>query len=103
MLKKICLTVAAGLITVLIPTAAQAATTVDGNTVATTTDSTSILWVEASLTATDGDTVSVEIFSPRNAGPRVLWQRCKFNFTGTGTYRCGIDVASGSLAQRENG
>lgn len=104
MFEKVCLTVAAGVITVLIPIAsAQAATTVDGNTVAVSTDSTDILWVEATLSATDADSFRIEIFSPKGRGPRQLWQRCKFNFSGAGPYRCGIDVAAGTLAQREVG
>lgn len=104
MFRKICVTVAAGLITALMPAIpAYAATTVDNHTVEVSTDSTGILWVEATLSATDADSVRVEIFSPRARGPRQLWQRCKFNFSGAGTYRCGIDVAPGTLARREAG
>ena len=105
MIKQVILTVAASVIAVfLIPTTpAQAATTVDGHTVEVSTDSTDVLWVEATLSATDADSVRVEIFSPRERGPRELWQRCKFTFSGAGTYRCGIDVAAGTLAQREVG
>jgi hypothetical protein len=103
MLKKISLTIAAGLVALLVPVTAQAGSLERGATVEVSTDPTDIVWVEASLEDTDAEHVQVQIFSPKHGGPRELWQRCKFRFSGAGTYRCGIDVAEGTSAHNQTG
>ena len=103
MLKRISLAAAAGLIALLVPVSAQAGTLEHEATVEISTDSTDIVWVEASLEASDAQQVQVQIFSPKKGGPRELWQRCKFQFSGAGTYRCGIDAAAGTLASKKAG
>lgn len=57
-----------------------------------------VLWIEASLGQPDGTSLRIDINAPRvkRAG-RILWQRCEFVYSGSGTYRCGIDVGPGSL------
>ena len=102
MRTKICLTLAVGFIGLLVLAAPAVAQDSD-DTIATSVDATGILWVEVSLSTTDAAQVQVRIFSPKRAGPRELWQSCKFIFSGAGTYRCGIDVAAGTPAQRKVG
>ena len=60
-----------------------------------------IAWVE--VLATDAvEGLKVKILAPGN-GSRSLWQTCRFAGTDVGTYRCGIDAAQGSLAQKREG
>ncbi len=67
-----------------------------------TATSQGITWVGATVSAGDHDGVSIKIFHVSGT-KRNLWQRCNFNFSGTGTYRCGLDSATGSLAHEQGG
>lgn len=68
-------------------------------TVSTTTSDDDILWVETAVETSDVDKLHVKLFAPKaNGKGRKLFQVCKFNFSGLGTYRCGVDVAAGSIA-----
>ena len=60
------------------------------------------LWTEATV---DGaGVVTVTIMAPQADGEgREVWQRCRFQATEAGTYRCGIDVSEGSLAAARKG
>ncbi len=63
-----------------------------------------ILWIESTIEQLDADTIQIRIFAPtRNATKKILWQRCTFDYSGAGTYRCGLDVAAGSRAKRRSG
>lgn len=69
-----------------------------------TVDASDILWANASLAGGLEGQVRTKILTPRNAnGNRTLWQTCTFNYTGAGDYRCGIDVAEGSYAEKLSG
>ena len=60
-----------------------------------------IAWVE--VLATDAvEDLKVKIMAPGNRS-RTLWQTCRFAETDAGTYRCGMDAAQGSLAQKREG
>lgn len=61
-----------------------------------------ITWVDATFAAGDHDDVSIKIFHVTKRS-KSLWQRCNFDFTGAGTYRCGLDSETGSLAQEQRG
>lgn len=62
-----------------------------------------IMWLSANVADTN-ETIRIKIFTPaREDGRRTLWQVCKFGSTGQGEYRCGIDVAPGSLAEKRQG
>ena len=71
-------------------------------TVATTIED-EILWVAASVEESDVSSLEVRILTPKANGKRSVFQKCIFNFQGTGEYRCGIDVAEGSIAQEKSG
>jgi len=68
----------------------------------TTITTEGITWVEAQVPAGDHAKVAIKIFSV-GGGSKALWQRCSFTFTGTGSYRCGIDSGRGSLAAERDG
>lgn len=73
---------------------AQIARAVDGD----------IMWFDATVGEGDASRIVTKIYAPSASGKgRSLWQRCSFNSTGAGTYRCGIDVAAGSLAAERKG
>lgn len=60
-----------------------------------------ITWADAS---TDGGNVRVVFLTPKSEkGRRQLWQACRFSSTLAGTYQCGIDTSSGSLASNREG
>ena len=61
-----------------------------------------ITWVDATFAAGDHDDVSIKIFNVTKRS-KSLWQRCNFDYTGIGTYRCGLDSETGSLAQEQSG
>lgn len=67
-----------------------------------TTTSAGITWVEATVPAGDHAKVTIKIINVSERSSRV-WQRCSFSFTGTGTYRCGLDSEAGSLAHEQGG
>ena len=60
------------------------------------------LWAEANV---DGPgSVTITIMAPERDGEgREVWQRCRFTAADAGTYRCGIDIAEGSLAEAREG
>ena len=62
-----------------------------------------ILWVAASVEQADVSSLEVRILTPKSNGKRSVFQKCIFNFQGTGEYRCGIDVAEGSIASEKSG
>ena len=72
------------------PASARAEATID---VARDTE---IVWVEAGSDGTGG--FKVTILTPREDGKRRVWQRCSFDGSVAGTYRCGIDAGPGSMA-----
>ena len=62
----------------------------------------STLWAEASVS--EAGAVTVTILAPKKDGEgREVWQRCRFTADSAGTFRCGIDVAEGSLAAAREG
>lgn len=72
--------------------------------ITTTVDGSDILWADASLAGGLEGQVRTKILTPRDAnGNRTLWQTCTFSYTGAGDYRCGIDVAEGSYADKLSG
>lgn len=83
---------------ILASPAAQAA---DSITLSTVTKS-EILWVEAASTS-DLNALQIRILAPGKARGRTLWQTCRFATSTPGTYRCGIDVSEGSLAEKREG
>jgi hypothetical protein len=61
----------------------------------------STTWVHGSF---DGDYSSIEIkVISKDGGRTSLWQKCTFDYSGAGSYRCGIDTAEGSLADLQAG
>lgn len=66
-------------------------------------DADDILWVEATVEASQDGLVKINVRAPARNGGRILWQRCVLPYSGPGTYRCGIDVAKGSLAHKRLG
>ena len=62
-----------------------------------TIDEGEVLWVEATVGAGTSP-VDLKILTPRKNGHRRVFQRCSFAAVGAGTYRCGLDVGSGSIA-----
>jgi hypothetical protein len=63
-------------------------------------DATDVRWVDAHVPEMAATFLTTKIYRLRNVdGSRVLWQVCRFAYSGAGRYRCGIDVAIGSLAQ----
>lgn len=85
----------------LLPGVAHAGT---ANATVTTETSDDILWVVASVEQPQVKSLEIRILTPRTKGEgRKVFQRCIFNFQGTGDYRCGIDVAAGSIATKHQG
>ena len=68
-----------------------------------TTIENEILWVAASVEEADVSSLEVRILTPKANGKRSVFQKCIFNFSGLGEYRCGIDVAKGSVASKKSG
>jgi hypothetical protein len=62
-----------------------------------------IFWVAASVEQSDVSSLQIRILTPKANGKRSVFQKCIFNFSGTGEYRCGIDVAEGSIASKKSG
>lgn len=62
-----------------------------------------ILWVAASVEESDVSSLEIRILTPKTNGKRQVFQKCIFNFSGLGEYRCGIDVAEGSIASEKSG
>lgn len=60
-----------------------------------------IAWVEVAA-AEPVEGLKVKIMAPAGRS-RTLWQTCRFAGTEAGTYRCGLDAAQGSLAQKREG
>lgn len=99
MKKTLSLAIAAlGFAAIVAPTTAFAAEAAD---LATTTTE-GITWVEAAVPAGNHSTVAIKIYKI-DGGTKSLWQRCNFDFTGTGSYRCGIDSEVGSMAAENDG
>lgn len=61
-----------------------------------------VLWVKASISSGHAEAITTKIFAPTKKR-KTLFQRCNFSFSGPGDYRCGIDAAEGSLAERRSG
>ena len=63
-----------------------------------------ILWTTASVAEPDADAIEIRIMTPKTNGKkRSVFQKCIFNVQGAGDYRCGIDVAEGSVASKKSG
>ena len=63
-----------------------------------------ILWTTASVEAPEIDSLEIRIMTPKGPGKkRSVFQKCVFNVQGAGDYRCGIDVATGSIASKLSG
>ena len=84
----------------LLPAAAHAEAA-QASVETTTTDE--ILWVEADVAAAEADSLKIRISAPGKNKAKKAFQTCSFNFSGAGTYRCGIDVAEGSIASKLTG
>lgn len=98
MVKKIALVaVSAALLSSLLGSAAQAA----GSTTIEFREEAGITWADAS---SQGGSVRVVFLTPKTEkGRRHVWQACRFSSTLAGTYQCGIDTSSGSLAAKREG
>lgn len=81
---------------------AVAATPAAAGSLAIERDEDAILWAEVSVES-PGAVVAVDIRAPAKHRGSVLWQRCLFDHASEGVYRCGIDVADGSLARERSG
>lgn len=68
----------------------------------TITQAGAITWVDASLPAGEHSDVQIKILKLKKGADRV-WQRCDFDFSGAGTYRCGFESGAGSLAAAQSG
>lgn len=76
----------------------------DRTSIVTSVDTTDIRCVDAHVPELTAASLTTKIYGPRDgAGRRVLWQICRSFYSGPGRYRCGIDVAVGSLAQAAKG
>ena len=63
-----------------------------------------ILWTTASVAEADVAALEIRIMTPKGNGKkRSVFQKCIFNVQGAGDYRCGIDVADGSIASKKAG
>ena len=63
-----------------------------------------ILWTTASVSEPDAAAIEIRIMTPKaNGKKRSVFQKCIFNVQGAGDYRCGIDVAEGSIASKKVG
>ena len=63
-----------------------------------------ILWTTASVAEPDAGSIEIRIMTPKaNGKKRSVFQKCIFNVQGAGDYRCGIDVAEGSIASKKTG
>ena len=62
-----------------------------------------IMWVEGQTESAQGERVAIKLFAPKADGGMKLWQHCSFHFSAGATYRCGIDVATGSAASKTQG
>ena len=65
-------------------------------------DGDDIMWAEVSLSGSEG-VVRIHIRAPRKERGSARWQDCSFGDTSEGTYRCGMDVAAGSIAAAHGG
>ncbi|MDP9069501.1 MAG: hypothetical protein M3N53_14325 [Actinomycetota bacterium] len=61
-----------------------------------------VTWVQLHLEAGDHSDVSIKIFKVRKRRDR-LWQRCDLNYSGAGTYRCGLDSSRRPFVRSERG
>jgi hypothetical protein len=62
-----------------------------------------VIWVRMDLPQINANTVRIEIHTPEVNGNRQLWQYCNMEYVGLGTYRCGLDVSSGSPTRNMEG
>lgn len=62
-----------------------------------------VVWVQMDLPQINANNVRIEILTPQVDGERQLWQSCNMEYVGPGTYRCGLDVSSGSPARSMEG
>lgn len=63
-----------------------------------------IMWAEAKVGEGDAETITIKFFAPRpRRDGHELWQTCRSPYTAPGTYRCGVDVSSGSPARERQG
>ena len=62
-----------------------------------------VIWVQMDLPQINANNVRIEILTPQVNGERQLWQFCNMGYVGPGTYRCGLDVSSGSPARNMEG
>lgn len=58
-------------------------------------------WVNGSVEQGDFSKVAIKVFTKEDGKLR-LWQKCSYNYSGAGTYLCGLDSSAGSLAQEQN-
>ena len=73
----------------------------DASVATQTTDDT--LWVEAEIAADSVASLKIRISAPGKGSARKAFQTCTFTFQGAGKYRCGMDVAEGSIASELHG
>ena len=87
----------------LVGSTPAAAAQIEPASITTTIDTADIMWFGAQVSEAR-ETIRTKIFAPESKqGHRRLWQVCSFNFSGSGEYRCGIDVAAGSYAAKRDG
>lgn len=62
-----------------------------------------ILWFETEVDAAFDGKLRTKILAPKRHGGHRVWQTCSFHDSGAGVYRCGIDIADGSMAKEVGG
>jgi len=62
-----------------------------------------VRWVQMDLPQTKARKIRIELLTPKVNGKRQLWQFCKMDYVGLGTYRCGLDVSGSTPARSMDG
>jgi hypothetical protein len=63
-----------------------------------------VLWTESSLPQMEARKVEIRVLAPTGpGGKREIWQWCRVDYVGLGTYSCGVDVGPRSPARELEG
>ena len=52
---------------------------------------TAAIWLDTTVTDSNGGSLRVKVFTPLRDGERSLWQVCSFPSADAGPYRCGLE------------
>ena len=59
-----------------------------------------VLWTESSLPQMEARKVEIRVLAPTGpGGKREIWQWCRVDYVGLGTYQCGVDMGPRSPAR----